>query len=146
MPTLEPKTKPNRTPTKIRRGPRYYLSLLAAGVCFLVGVLGAVLPVLPATPFLLLTSYFLVRTSPRMNEALLKTRWIGPILRDWQTRGGVSPPVKARAIVMVVGIVVATIALSDLSPGWAVVVALLALIGIAVIVRLPSPRDEHLDQ
>ena len=118
---------------------RLYVTL--AGGCFLLGMLGALLPGLPTTPFLLLTSFFLIRSSPRLNDALLRSRLFGPILADWQLRGGVRRNVKVKAVVVVVAAVAITIYLTgrSLVPGLAVI--LLASVGIAVILRLPSARD-----
>ena len=87
--------------------------LVGAAAFFAVGVLGVFLPVLPATPFLLLTSYFLVRSSPRLNAALLRSRFFGPILKDWQVHGGVRRDVKIQAIVIVVIAVAASITVAD---------------------------------
>ncbi len=112
-----------------------------AGVFFGLGVLGAFLPGLPATPFLLLTSYFLVRSSPRLNAALLRSRLFGRILIDWQVHGGVRPDVKVKAIVAVVIAVMLTIFLSGYSLLPTLTVILLAAIGITVILRLPSARQ-----
>ena len=60
-----------------------YLGL--AAFFFGLGATGAILPGLPTTPFLLLTSYFLLRASPKLNERLLNSRMFGSILTDWQS-------------------------------------------------------------
>jgi uncharacterized membrane protein YbaN (DUF454 family) len=109
-----------------------------AGLFFVLGALGAILPILPTTPFLLLTSYFLTRTSPRLNQWLLTSRFFGPILRDWQQRGGVRPEVKVKAIIVVLMAVSLSLWLTDLPSTLRWVVAIMALIGIGVILRLPA--------
>lgn len=114
------------------------IHLAAAAIFFVIGVLGAILPVLPATPFLLLTSYFLVRSSPRLNDRLLNSRFVGPVLKDWQVQGGVRPDVKVRAIVIVVVMLSLSIWVTDLSWPVSVGIVALALVGIGVILRLPS--------
>ena len=111
-----------------------------AGVFFVLGALGTVLPVLPATPFLLLTSYFLVRSSPRLNDRLLLSRLFVPIRRDWQELGGVRPHIKAKAILVVSAAVAATLCFASVSPVAKLGVAALALCGIWVILRLPEVR------
>ena len=111
--------------------------LLIAGFFFVLGVLGAVLPGLPATPFLLLTSYFLARSSPRLNDRLLRSRFLGPILRDWQDHGGVRTDVKIRAIVLITLMVAATLCFSSLPHVGKMIIAALALCGIAVVFKLP---------
>lgn len=112
--------------------------LVLAGIFLVLGVLGVLLPGLPATPFLLLTSYFLSKSSPRLNVALLNSRWLGPVLTDWQVHGGVRRHVKVQAIVAVVIAVGLTIFFSGYSLWPSVGVCVLAAIGIIVVLRLPS--------
>ena len=131
---------------KVKKKPRAHgckklVFLSFAGAFFVLGVLGAFLPGLPATPFLLLTSYFLVRSSPRLNAALLRSRLFGPILIDWQVHGGVRRDVKVKAIVVVAIAVMLTIFLSGYSPLPTLTMILLAAVGITVILRLPSARQ-----
>lgn len=116
--------------------------LLSASLFLVLGFLGALLPVLPATPFLLLTSYFLVRSSPRLNAALLRSKLFGPMLTDWQVKGGVQKPVKVKAIFAVVVAVVITIFASGHSVVPSLIVSLLAFVGIIVILRLPSVEEK----
>ena len=135
---VDPRTKSAAEQTAYGWKRLAYLS--AAGVLFVLGGLGALLPGLPATPFLLLTSYFLVRSSPRLNARLLESKFFGPILVDWQVNGGVQTQVKLKAIVVVVLTVALSLYLSGsrFAPKLAIIV--LALVGIAVIIRLPQPR------
>lgn len=116
------------------------LCLAAAGLFFALGVLGAILPVLPATPFLLLTSYFLVRSSPKLNEKMLNARLVGPVLRDWQERGGIRPDVKVQAIVIVAIAVAGTAWAAEFKMPLTGIVAGLALVGVIVIYRLPEAK------
>lgn len=114
------------------------LYLTVAAVFFVLGVIGAVIPGLPATPFLLLTSYLLVRSSPKLNDRLLKSRLVGPILCDWQQRGGVRASVKWKAITIVVLAVFASLYFASLSPVPTAIVSVAAAIGILVILKLPT--------
>lgn len=121
-------------------GVRKLLFMILAGLFFALGALGAVLPVLPATPFLLLTSYFLVRCSPRLNQRLLRSPLLGPILTDWQVHGGVRTDVKVQAIVMVALVVGLTIFFTGGGLLPSSIISLLAAIGIIVITRLPTAK------
>lgn len=57
---------------------------IAAGAFFLLlGVIGAILPVLPTTPFLLLTSACWARGSQPFYHWLLHNRFFGRSIRDY---------------------------------------------------------------
>jgi len=123
------------------RGWRRAVLLALAGLFFGLAAVGAVLPGLPTTPFLLLTSWLLVRSSPRLNEALLRSRLFGRLLRDWQERRGVRRAVKVRAVVVIVAVASATALLSDSRPAARLGLLALSLVGVAVVARLPVVRE-----
>ncbi|MGE8546868.1 YbaN family protein [Alcaligenes sp. Marseille-Q7550] len=75
--------------------------LLAAGfVCVALAVAGAVLPLLPTTPFVLLAGWCFARSSPRFHLWLLEHRWLGPYLRNWQDGRGLTRQAKRRALAL----------------------------------------------
>jgi len=76
---------------------------LAAGlVCLGLGFVGAFLPVLPTTPFVLLAAFCFARSSARLLAWLHRNRLMGPMVRDWQAEGVVRPRAKLAATVMIV--------------------------------------------
>jgi hypothetical protein len=63
----------------------------AAGVVMLaLGVIGAFLPVMPTTIFLILAAWCLGRSSPRLEARLLDHPRFGPVIRDWREYGAMS--------------------------------------------------------
>jgi uncharacterized membrane protein YbaN (DUF454 family) len=116
---------------------RRIVYLVLAGVFFLLGAIGVILPGLPTTPFLLLTSYLLIRTSPGLNSRLLNSRWFGPVLRDWQLKGGVRRMVKGQALGVIVVFVPLTLWFAPVATWIKVSIGVLTLVGIAVVIRLP---------
>ena len=138
---VEKKLRATHKAQQVATGWRRIAYLAAACGFFVLGVAGAILPGLPATPFLLLTSYFLIRSSPRLNQKLLDSRLLGPILVDWQVNGGVRPHVKVKAIAVVMLTVALSVYVSGYSTIFASVVCALAALGITVIWRLPIARD-----
>lgn len=119
------------------------LFLFLATIFFVLGAAGAFLPGLPGTPFLLLTSYFLVRSFPSLNERLLQSRLFGPILRDWQRRGGVRRDIKVKAIIIVLAAIGLSVWFSRDRLWLCYVMILLAAIGITVILKLPTLTDSE---
>ena len=115
-----------------------YLSL--AAVFFGLAVLGVFLPVLPTTPFLLLTSWFLMRSSPALHARLRRSPLFGPLLTDWERHHGVRLHVKISALCMLAVAVSASLWFGTLPPWLAAVLIGLALIGATVILRLKTIR------
>lgn len=132
----DPAHQDKAAPSSAHRAKRL-LQFSLAGFFFVLGGLGAVLPGLPATPFLLLTSYFLARSSPKWNAILLRSKFFGPLLTDWQERGGVRLHVKVKATL----IVIVMCLWSCWSWGWSIqglIIGLLGTIGLLVIWQLPT--------
>ena len=73
-----------------------------------VGAAGAFLPLLPATPFLILALYAFSRGSPRIESWLLAhPRW-GPLMQDWRHERAISRRAKAASISVILGTPVVT--------------------------------------
>ena len=60
------------------------LYLGAGFLALLLGALGAVLPVLPTTPFILLAAACFARGSEHFHRKLLENRIAGPIILEWR--------------------------------------------------------------
>ncbi|MCC6408571.1 MAG: YbaN family protein [Planctomycetes bacterium] len=112
------------------------LYLILAGLFFALAIAGALLPVLPMTPFLLLTSACLVRSSPRLHAKLRGSKLFGPLLRDWEERRAVRREVKWAAAATMLVAVTATLVFADRSLPVQLVTVGLAAIGLTVILRL----------
>ncbi len=117
-------------------------------VCVGLAALGALLPLLPTTPFLILASSFFVKSSPAWEAWLLRTPVWGSMLRDWNTHHAVRPRTKRLAFLVIVLSIVVSMIASQFS--WPLTMLLfgLAAIGLIVVWRLPvicieapMPRD-----
>ncbi len=62
-------------------GGRRALFIAGGLLCVALGALGAVLPGLPTTVFLLAASYLFARSSPDLHRRLIEHRHLGPYLR-----------------------------------------------------------------
>jgi uncharacterized membrane protein YbaN (DUF454 family) len=61
-------------------------------------IIGAVLPLVPTTPFLLLAAYAFARSSPRFHGWLTNHRQFGPLIQNWQRNGSIDPRSKRVAL------------------------------------------------
>lgn len=60
------------------------LFMILGGVFFFIGLVGIILPVLPTTPFILLTAACWAKGSSKFNQWLLTHRMFGEIINNWQ--------------------------------------------------------------
>lgn len=68
-----------------------------------LGGLGVVVPLLPATPLVILSAFCFAKSSPALHDRLLASRTFGRAIRDWRTnraisRGGKTASVLAMAL------------------------------------------------
>lgn len=78
---------------------RLLLSVLGI-VSLALGIIGAFLPILPTTPFVLLAGFLFARSSPRLNSWLLNHRIFGKIIHDFQVDKAITLHAKIIAISM----------------------------------------------
>src|SRR5947209_5887636 len=121
-------------PPRLATGPRRLLYVAAGLFCVGMAYLGAVLPGLPTTPWVLLASYYFSKSSPRLERWLKRSPLFGKLLRDWDEHRGIRRPVKVLAVGLVVVVVTLSLTFGPL-PVWAKwVVGGLATVGVCTIV------------
>lgn len=77
--------------------------LLSIGWLFVfLGAIGAFLPILPTTPFLIVASALFAKSSPRFHYMLLNNNWFGPALKQWEEKKTVSLQTKRKASLLIV--------------------------------------------
>lgn len=117
--------------------------LIGAGLCVVLATLGIFLPLLPSTPFVLLASYLLCRSSPGMHHSFRNSRLFGRLLTDWEDRGGIRQKDKSRAIVVVLMCSGGTLCFGNLSATLTSMIVALVSVGLFVILRVPLVRDSE---
>lgn len=134
-PVTDPPVPPRATGLK-------RLLFVALGLLFVgVAYLGAVLPGLPTTPWVLLASYFFSRSSRRLERWLKRSPFFGTLIRDWEEHRGIRRPIKIFSTCVIIPVVSASIAFTAL-PVWVkCVIGGLAATGVAVIwLVVPTAR------
>ncbi|MGB7407312.1 MAG: YbaN family protein [Pontixanthobacter sp.] len=63
-----------------------------------LGAIGAVLPIMPTVPFLLLAVFCFARSNPAWEQRILDHPTWGPQVRDWRERRAISRKSKTLAI------------------------------------------------
>ncbi|MCC7014989.1 MAG: YbaN family protein [Planctomycetes bacterium] len=113
----------------------------AAALSLTLGFVGLFLPLLPTTPFVLLSSWCLVRSSPELHARLRASRVFGPMLDDWERHRGVRLHTKLSAIGVLGCAVAASLWIGHLEPWHEVLLISTSALGAVLIARLPAvPR------
>ena len=93
-----------------------------------LGAVGAVLPIMPTVPFLLVAVYFFARSSPELEQRILDHPHFGPQVRDWRERRAISRRAKTLAILaMAAGAVFTWYTLG--APWYYISIAILVIAG-----------------
>lgn len=131
-----PSPPPNQGGSRLRR----WVLTVAGFVALLLAGLGVVLPGLPTTPFVLLAAACFARSSPRLHQKLLDHRYLGPIVRDWESNR--SLPLKIKWLsTSVMGVMVCLSAWQLQHRPWAALSVLaLGVVGAWVVWRIPTRR------
>ncbi len=107
---------------------RRHLYLAAGFVCLGLAVIGALLPVMPTTVFVILAAYCFTRSSPAMERRLLEHPKFGPHIVRWRERGAISRTGKKAATLAFAISIAITFALTPM-PWPLVTVAAAAIVG-----------------
>ena len=75
---------------------------LIAWISFALGIIGAFLPILPTTPFLILSAFLFSKSSPRFHAWIMSLPLAGDGIRDWQHNRVIKTKAKILAISMMI--------------------------------------------
>jgi len=116
------------------------LLMIAGTVTLAFAIIGLVFPLIPTTPFLLLTAACYCRSSERLYNWLMNNKWFGEYVRNYREGKGI--PLKTKIFALTFLWVTIGISALLLVPIFVVQIILL-VIAIAVsihILRLPTYR------
>ncbi|MEX1098786.1 MAG: YbaN family protein [Bacteriovoracaceae bacterium] len=97
----------------VRPALRPFFQILGAA-SFVLGVLGAFLPILPTTPFLILSAFCFSKSSRRVHQWLLNLPTFGPMIKDWENNRVIRPKAKIWAIAMLSALIWLSVLLAEI--------------------------------
>jgi uncharacterized membrane protein YbaN (DUF454 family) len=109
-----------------------------AWISFALGFIGAFLPVLPTTPFMILAAYLFSKSSPRMHSWLTSLPYFGDAILEWENNRVIRPKAKVMAIVVLWIVMGASIIFAPVHYGLKI---MLAVIGISVSIFIATRKS-----
>ncbi|MBO4985973.1 MAG: YbaN family protein [Bacteroides sp.] len=104
--------------------------IILGSLCLALGIIGIFLPLLPTTPFLLLSAALYFRSSPRLYDWLLSHKQLGPYIRNFREHKAI--PLRAKVIsVSLVWITLLYCALFVLPQLWLKAIMIALAVGIS---------------
>lgn len=111
-------------------------------LCLALGLIGAALPVMPTTPFVLLAAFAFGRGSPRLRHRLETDPRFGPAILRWETHGAIAPRHKLISCVAMTASVALSLAIGVPPIALAIQVVCIAGAMLFVLTRPDGPRQE----
>ena len=97
-PPLNECTVPVATQSKVK----VFLWKITGIFCVGLAILGAILPILPTTVFLIMATACFAKSSPRMQRKLLNNKTFGPLIHEWQQHRSIPRKAKKIALLSIV--------------------------------------------
>jgi uncharacterized membrane protein YbaN (DUF454 family) len=97
-----------------------------------LGVIGAVVPLLPTVPFLLLAAACFARSSDRFHDWLLGHPRLGPAIHDWNSSRAISRPAKRMAMLSIAASFGISLAIGV--PYWALATQTVTLLAVSAFI------------
>ena len=117
-----------------------FFYILIGTISLGLGIIGLILPVLPTTPFILLSSWCYYRGSERFHDWLINHPYLGKIVKEYSDNEGIPRDTKVKAIGLT-WIVVSLTAIFVLeSMFMRALIILLAIIGTIIILSLKTRK------
>lgn len=111
---------------------------LVGAVSLVLGVIGIFLPLLPTTPFVLLSAACWMRASPRLHRWLRGHPRFGPMVVGWERQHALPLRLKLLALVTMNASIIASVILMPPRP-WLQALLLLIAVSVSIyLLRLPT--------
>ncbi len=131
-------THPSSLPKTVR-----LLLLTAGSLSLLLGLIGIFIPVLPTTPFLLVSAACYARGSDRFYHWLLNHPWFGEYIRNYREGKGIERRHKVAALVLLWTTILVS-AIFIITAWWLRAILLVIAVGVTLHLHtLPTYRKQQ---
>jgi len=116
----------------------YYI----AGTIFLaLGIIGIVFPILPTTPFLLLSATCYVRSSEKAYNWLIHNKLFGKIIRDYREGRGL--PIQIKVITIILLWITIFISILFITIFWVQILLIIIASLVSIHIVLIKPKSQQ---
>ncbi|MDR0546085.1 MAG: YbaN family protein [Dysgonamonadaceae bacterium] len=117
-----------------------YILIFCGFISLGLGILGIFLPLLPTTPFLLLSAFLFARSSQRLHVWLLNHRVFGQYIRDFLQEKAIPLRVKIYSISVLWITIICSIVFAAAGKLWLQI--LLAVVAVGVTIHILSYKSK----
>jgi uncharacterized protein len=123
---------------KILEGPKKILFITLGILSLGLGILGIFLPILPTTPFAILSAYLFSKSSVRLHQWLLRQPALGPLIINWQRYGVIRLKAKIMSTVFIIPLFTYTLVFVPVHPWIKIIVSMIGICVLTFIWSRPS--------
>ncbi len=114
------------------------MTMCCAWVCFALGFIGVVVPVLPTTPFMLLATFLFARSSERCHTWITSTKVYKKYVGSFKDAGGMPVGAKIRMLTISYAVLAVSAIVSQKPLVWAILTCVAVFLLWLVAVRIPT--------
>lgn len=120
---------------------KHTLLIIIGWFFVILGAIGAVLPLLPTTPFLIIALACFAESSPRFHSMLLSNKWFGPPLSQWEQSKTIRRNIKHKVMLLIIATFSISIFILSGRIGLQLMLVCFCLILLAFIWRLKESDE-----
>lgn len=114
---------------------------IAGFTSFGLGAAGAVLPLLPTVPFMILAAFCFARGSPRFHDWLMAHPSFGPSIHDWRAHGAISRRAKFYAVLAISAALLLSLLVGVRKEVLVIQAVVMSLVLLFIMTRPDGPRS-----